>query len=108
MACSGYYQNEKICFNGKNVFCYAEGSGGPESRKSLGVLYRDRRYYRKDRSNKVSYDGNSKKIGKAAVKPILSPKTDIERSAMGKPNIPTNMQLSGTVKGTEKMLHKFG
>jgi hypothetical protein len=41
---------------------------GPESRKSPGVVYGDGRYYRKDRTDKVSHIGNSKKSGKAADK----------------------------------------
>jgi hypothetical protein len=64
------------------------------------VLYKDGRYYRKDRSDKVSFVGNSKKSGKAADKPIPLIKTDIERSATGKPNIITNMQFTDTVTET--------
>jgi hypothetical protein len=71
-----------ICFS-----CCAASSDGPENRKNPGVLYGDGRYYKKDRTDKVSFVGNSKKSGKAADKPILSIKPDIERSATGKPNI---------------------
>ncbi len=34
---------------------------GPEGKKNPGVLYGDGRYYRKDRTDKVSHIGNSKK-----------------------------------------------
>ena len=50
--------------------CCAASGDGPENRKSPGVLYKDGRYYKKDRSDKVSFVGNSKKSGKAADKPI--------------------------------------
>jgi hypothetical protein len=64
------------------------------------VLYGDGRYYKKDRMEKVSFVGNGKKSGKAADKPILSVKLDVEQTATGKPNIITNMQLNETVTGT--------
>jgi len=80
--------------------CCAANSGGTESRKSPGVLYKDGRYYKKDRTDKVSYIGNSKKCGKAADKPTPLANTDIERSAMGKPNTIINVQTIETVTGT--------
>jgi hypothetical protein len=54
---------------------------GPESRKSPGVVYGDGRYYRKDRTDKVSHIASSKKGGKAVDKPTPSSKHDFERSA---------------------------
>jgi hypothetical protein len=78
---------------------------GPESRKSPGVVYGDGRYYRKDRTDKVSHIGNSKKSGKAADKPTHSIKHDFERSATGKPNIENNEQLIGTVTETAFSVH---
>ncbi len=78
---------------------------GPESKKSPGVVYGDGRYYRKDRMDKVSHIGNSKKCGKAADKPTHSVKQDFERSATGKPNIDNNVHLIGTVTETDFSVH---
>ena len=74
---------------------------GPESRKSPGVVYASGHYYRKDRTEKVSHIGSSKKSGKAADKPNPSSKHDIERLATGKPNIVNNVQSIGTVSETD-------
>jgi hypothetical protein len=93
-----------IVFNHIILSCCAANGDGPESRKSPGVLYGDGRYYKKDRTDKVSYVGNSKKSGKAADKPTLLPKHDFERSATGKPNTITNVQPIGTVTGTDLSL----
>jgi hypothetical protein len=71
---------EKKISNHIILSCCAANGDGPESRKSPGVLYGDGRYYKKDRTDKVSYVGNSKKSGKAADKPNLLAKHDFERT----------------------------
>jgi hypothetical protein len=63
------------------------------------VLYRDGWYYKKDRTDKVSFVGNGKKGGKAADRPIPLIKPDIERSATGKPHVSNNMDYNETVTG---------
>jgi hypothetical protein len=74
---------------------------GPEGKKNPGVLYGDGRYYRKDRTDKVSHIGNSKKCGKAADKPTHFVKQETERSATGKPNIDNTVLMTGTVSETD-------
>ncbi len=63
------------------------------------MLYGDGRYYKKDRTDKVSFVGNSKKGGKAADKPIPLIKPDIERLATGKPQVLNNMDYNETATG---------
>jgi hypothetical protein len=66
-------------------------------KKEDGVLFRAGHYYKKDRSDKVSGTSNVTKNVKAAGKPNFPMNTELERSAMGKPNITIDVQKTGTV-----------
>jgi hypothetical protein len=84
-----------------DIFLYAAGAGAPESMKEEGVLFRAGHYYKKDRSEKVSGNGNSVKNVKAAGKPNYTINTVYERSAVGKPNSSNTVQQLGTVSNMD-------
>ncbi len=82
-------------------YVFLAASVDPERRSGDGVLYRDGHYYKKDRRDKVSLpiSCSSSKTNRATGKPHKHTEMDLERSAMGKPNLNIT-NLDGANNGT--------